>query len=302
MGVKVVDFSKITTYPIKNRRNLVNLSQFAKLSDRSDFSNPALENIADAIFKAQQNKSQIILMCGAHVVKTGQTPYIIELMKKGLITHIAVNGAFSIHDFEISLIGETSEDVAYGLKDGSFGMAQETGKLMNEAIKQYQDLGYGKAVGKKIAELNNPHKEYSVLWNAYNLNIPITVHVAVGTDIIHQHPSCDGSALGSASYADFKLFTDSVSKLKNGVCLNIGSAVIMPEVFLKALTIVQNLNCNITNITTANFDQINHYRPRVNVVQRPVQALGGESYIITAKHQESIPALYQLIMEKFRSA
>ncbi len=294
----MVDFSKITTYPIKNRRNLVALSQFAKLTDESGFSHPFLACLADAMLRAKQNNSQIILMCGAHVVKTGQTPYIIDLMKKGLVTHVAVNGAFSIHDFEISLIGATSEDVAYGLKDGSFGMVEETGRYMNESIKQCPNLGYGKAIGKKIDELNNPYKEYSVLWNAFKLNIPATVHVAIGTDIIHQHPSCDGSALGSASFADFKIFTDSISRLSNGVCLNIGSAVILPEVFLKALTIAQNLNRNVTNITAAIFDQIDHYRPRTNVVQRPVQVFGGESYIIIAKHQESIPALYHMIIQK----
>ncbi len=293
----MVEFSRIKTYSIHRRKNIVTLNDFANITIPTKFHHPDMPKIANKVIKAKKTNSQIILMCGAHVVKTGQTPYIIDLMKRGLITHIAVNGAFSIHDFEISLIGATSEDVAANLKDGSFGMAEETGGLMNSAIKQYQNLGYGKAIGKKIDELNNPYKEFSVLWNAYKLNIPATVHVAIGTDIIHQHPSCDGSALGNASYNDFKIFVDSVAKLDKGVCLNIGSSVILPEVFLKALTVARNLNFNISNITTANFDQLDHYRPRINVVQRPIQAFGGESYIIIAKHQDSIPDLYASVMQ-----
>lgn len=297
----MVDFSMIKTYSIKERKNLVTLGDFAKPDNPIiPINNQDIQEISNQILQAKQNTHQVILMCGAHIIKTGQSPYIIELMKKGLITHIAVNGAFSIHDFEIALIGETSEDVVDGLKNGTFGMVEETGKFMNTALIQYKNIGYGKAIGKKIDELNPPYKEHSVLWHAYKLSIPLTVHVAIGTDIIHQHPQCDGAALGKATYNDFQIFTNSVSKLKNGICLNIGSAVILPEVFLKALTISQNLNSDITNITTANFDQIDHYRPRVNVVQRPTQSLGGKGYMVIAKHQESIPTLHYYITQKLK--
>lgn len=296
----MLDFSKIKTYPIKERKNLENVLNFSKLDDSyAKIENPDIDALASAAASAYKNKKQVIVMCGGHVVKTGQTPYIIDLMKRGIITHVAVNGAFSVHDFEISLIGETSEDVADALADGSFGMAEETGRLMNDAIKEgaAEGIGYGKAIGRKIEQLSNKYKDYSVLWNACKLNIPATVHVAIGTDIIHQHPSCDGSALGKASYDDFKIFTESISKLEEGVCINIGCAVIMPEVFLKALSISRNLGCKTDKITTANLDQIDHYRPRENVVKRPT-SLGGKGYVIIGKHQRTIPTLYHGVISR----
>ena len=178
-------------------------------------------------------------------------------------------------------------------------MIEETGRILNEAIKEgaRENFGFGYSIGKKINDLNLQNKEYSILYYAYKLNIPVTVHVAIGTDIIHQHPSCDGAAVGKTSYRDFKIFAESVSKLEDGVILNIGCAVILPEVFLKALTIARNLGCEVKKITAANFDMIDHYRPRENVVQRPT-SLGGKGFIIIEKHEKTMPTLHRKIVEK----
>ncbi|MBS3096375.1 hypothetical protein J4480_02940, partial [Candidatus Woesearchaeota archaeon] len=241
---------------------------------------------------------QIILMMGAHVIKVGMSLLVIDLMKKRIITHVAMNGAGPIHDFELALIGETSEYVEQTIEDGTFGMIEETGSILNEAIKEgaKNNYGMGYAVGKKINDLNLPNKGYSILYNAYKLNIPVTVHAAIGTDIIHQHPNCDGAAVGKTSYQDFKIFAESVSRLEDGVILNVGCAVILPEVFLKALTIARNLGYKVENITAANFDMINHYRPRENVVQRPT-SLGGKGFIIIERHEKTIPTLHRKIVD-----
>ena len=218
-------------------------------------------------------------------------------MKKGIIKHIAMNGAGPIHDFELALIGETSEYVEDTIEDGTFGMIEETGKILNEAIKEgaKNNFGFGYSIGKKISDLNLPNKEYSILYNAYKLKVPITVHVAIGTDIIHQHPNCDGASIGKTTYHDFRLMAESVSKLESGVIINAGSAVILPEVFLKALTITRNLGYKVENITAANLDMINHYRPRENVVTRPT-SLGGKGYNIIERHEKTIPTLHRKIV------
>lgn len=294
----MIDFSKIKTYPIKGRKNKVKLDDFADLESKDNIiDNEDIKNVAKNIVKAHREDKQIIFMFGAHLIKVGLSPYVINLMKRKIITHIAVNGAVSIHDFEIAMIGETSEDVAHYLNNGMFGMVEETGKLMNEALKEgaKQSLGYGQSIGKKINDLNLKHKEKSIFYWAYKLNIPITVHVAIGTDIIHQHPSCSGEALGKTSYLDFKIFSGSVSKLKNGVVLNIGSTVIMPETFLKALTVSRNLKYDVKDFTAANFDMIKHHRPTVNVVQRPVLK-GGIGFNIIERHEKTVPTLYKEII------
>ncbi len=298
----MIDFSKIKTYPIKKRKNIVKLGDLDDINDKVELLNhPGLKELADAIVKAKKNKKKVILMIGGHVVKTGMSRYIIDLMKRKIIDHIAMNGAVSIHDFELALIGETSEDVATNIEDGTFGMAEETGAYMNEAINKgaKEGLGYGTIIGKMIYQKDLKHKDISILANAYELGIPATVHVAIGTDIIHQHPSCDGAAIGKATYEDFKIFTDSLSKLDEGVIINLGSAVIMPEVFLKSITIVRNLGYKVENITAANIDMINHYRPKVNVVERPT-SLGGKGITIIAKHQQSVPTLYKLVTKELK--
>ncbi|MBI2650114.1 hypothetical protein HYX04_02245 [Candidatus Woesearchaeota archaeon] len=295
----MLNFNQIKTIPIKQRKNKVKLNDLVKpenskiLIDSQEF-----DELIKKIIGAHKNKKQIILMMGAHVIKTGMSLLIIDLMKRGVIRHIAMNGAGPIHDFELALIGETSEYVEQTIENGTFGMVEETGRMLNEAIKEgaQNSYGMGYAIGKKINDLNPKNKDYSILYNAYKLNIPVTVHVAIGTDIIHQHPSCDGAAIGKTSYHDFRVFAESVSKLENGVILNIGCAVILPEVFLKALTIARNLGCKVDHITAANLDMIDHYRPRENVVTRPT-SLGGKGFMIIEKHEKTIPTLHRRISE-----
>ena len=294
----MLDFNKIKTIPIKQRKNKVNLSNLIKPNNsRILMDSIELNELSDITTNAAIRNKQVIVMMGAHVIKVGMSLLIIDLMKKGIIRHIAMNGAGPIHDFELALIGETSEYVENTIEDGTFGMIEETGRILNEAIKEgaKNDWGYGYSVGRKINDLNLKNKECSILYTAYKLNIPVTVHVAIGTDIIHQHPSCDGAALGKTSYQDFKIFTESVSKLEGGVILNIGCAVILPEVFLKALTIARNLGFKVEKITAANIDMNNHYRPRENVVTRPT-SLGGRGFIIIGKHEQTIPTLHRLLV------
>ena len=295
----MLDFTKIKTIPIKQRRNKIKLSDLvkpenSKISMKSKDFDELINRVADA----HKNKKQIILMMGAHVIKTGMSLLVIDLMKKGVIKHVAMNGAGPIHDFELALIGGTSEYVEKTVEDGTFGMIEETGSMLNEAIKEgaKNNFGLGYAIGKKINDLNLKNKEYSILYNAYKLGIPVTVHVAIGTDIIHQHPSCDGASIGKTSYHDFRIFAESVSKLEEGVILNVGCAVVLPEIFLKALTIARNLGYNVKKITAANLDMANHYRPRENVVQRPT-SLGGKGFIIIEKHEKTIPTLHRKIVD-----
>lgn len=296
----MIDFKKVKTYPIAQRKNLVSIRDFACLEDDVEvLENRNLGILAERIVEAFSNDNQIIWMMGAHVIKVGMSPYIQDLMKKGIIKHLAFTGAGAIHDFEIAMIGETSEDVAENIVDGSFGMAEETGRYINEAIKQgaQENWGYGESIAKKIVSSNLPYKSYSLFAAALELNVNISVHVAIGTDIVHQHPLCDGAATGKCSYQDFLSFIEAVESLEKGVLVNIGSAVILPEVFLKALTMARNMGYFISDITTANLDMIDHYRPRVNVVQRPT-AEGGLGLGIIGRHEKTIPSLYKLISQK----
>jgi phosphoheptose isomerase len=278
------------------------------------FEEPQLDEIATHVTRARQAGRPVIWMMGAHVIKSGLSRLLIDLMQRGIISHIAGNGAVSIHDFELALIGETSEDVASSLEDGSFGMAAETGDLMHRAIQEgaRDGLGYGTAIGRFIAENVESFSlhEVSVLYNAYTLGVPITIHVTLGADIIHQHPAADFAAIGAASGLDFRLFAAAVSKLEGGVFLNFGSAVTGPEVFLKALTVARNLGHTVEDITTANFDllplddyrhpvdyddPIYYYRPRKNIVLRPT-SLGGRGYHVTGDHRVTIPNLYHRVI------
>ena len=295
----MLDFNKIKTIPIRQRKNKVKLKDLIKPDNSKIFLNSGeFGELVERIADSYKNKKQIILMMGAHVIKVGMSLLVIDLMKKRIITHVAMNGAGPIHDFELALIGETSEYVEQTIEDGTFGMIEETGSILNEAIKEgaKNNYGMGYAVGKKINDLNLPNKGYSILYNAYKLNIPVTVHAAIGTDIIHQHPNCDGASIGKTSYNDFKLFAESVSRLEKGVILNVGCAVILPEVFLKALTIARNLGFKVEKITAANLDMIDHYRPRENVVARPT-SLGGKGFIIIERHEKTIPTLHRKIVD-----
>ncbi|MEM2703058.1 MAG: SIS domain-containing protein [Candidatus Bathyarchaeia archaeon] len=312
----MLDFTKIKTYPLSQRKNLVSIKDIMDpRSPPPSFENPDLNDVAERVVAARKSGAHVIWMMGAHVIKSGLSLIIIDLMKRGVITHVASNGAATIHDFEIALIGETSEDVATSIEDGTFGMAEETGRLINLAIQRgvLNGLGYGESLGRMIAEGEEfKFKEYSVLYHAYRLGIPFTVHVALGTDIIHQHPKCNFSVLGEASGRDFRTFVETVCHLHDGVFLNFGSAVIGPEVFLKAISIARNLGFKVANFTAANFDvkpitdymrrrskddPDYYYRPLKNIVQRPTST-GGAGFHITGDHILTIPNLYHLILNK----
>jgi hypothetical protein len=257
--------------------------------------------VVSAIVKAVREQRGVVLMLGGHVVKTGLSPIIVELMRRKIVTHLAMNGSAAIHDYEVARFGATSEDVAAGLRDGTFGMADETGRGLNDAFAagRTSKVGMGEAVA--VALSNEPSLAYpdlSVLLQAYRLGIPATVHAALGAEIVHQHPSADGAAIGDTSLRDFRRLAASLPLLhEGGVVLNVGSAVIMPEVFLKALTIARNLNHGRpVGFTTCDLDMQRHYRPRVNVVQRPVLA-GGEGFEITGHHEIMVPLLAWAVIE-----
>jgi hypothetical protein len=305
-----VNLNQVTTYPIRERVNKVSIHDFAARPSPNDgmreflcglpklLKAGDLLELVDRIVSAYRQSKPIIVMMGGHVIKCGLSPILIDLMERGIITALAFNGASSIHDFEIALIGETSEDVGEYIQTGQFGMVEETGRFMNEAIREAADagLGMGEGLGKKLLQLNVPHGDYSILVAGARLGTPITVHVAIGTDIIHQHPAADGAAIGRASFTDFRLLTAIVAELGDGgVVLNFGSAVILPEVFLKALTIARNLGNRVTHFTTANFDMIQQYRPLENVVKRPTN-IGGQGYAFTGHHEIMIPLLASAII------
>ncbi len=309
-----IDLSKVKTISIQSRRSKVNTSEFAKVFDPKtqsflDFIDSLpdilvakdLKTLVDKIVNAYKKNKLVVFLIGAHVIKVGLAPLLIELGKIGIIKALAMNSATAIHDVETALFGQTSEDVAENIMNGSFGMAKETGDFINLTLKEYyenSDLGYGEALGKKLNDIDAPNKDYSLLASYYNLNIPVTVHAAIGTDIVHQQPTMDGSATGEMSFRDFKILCNVLTKLDSeGVVINIGSAVIMPEVFLKALTVVRNLGYNAFGFTTANFDMLRHYRPTVNVVQRPTQG-GGTGFMITGHHEIMIPLFVAMIKSK----
>ena len=250
--------------------------------------------VVDAIASATKKQRAVVVMLGGHIVKTGLAPLLIDLMNRGVITHLAMNGSAAIHDYEIARFGATSEDVARGLVDGTFGMAEETGRGMNEAfiMGMQRGWGMGEALARALEETSLSNPELSVLLSAQRLGIPCTVHAALGAEIIHQHPAANGAAIGDTSHRDFRRLAASLPALHDGgVVLNLGSAVIMPEVFLKALTIARNLNDGKpTAFTTCDLDMQRHYRPRVNVVQRPTQG-SGKGYEITGHHEIMVPLL-----------
>ena len=311
-----LDFSKIRTQSAFSRKNQVLLSDLCFPSDNIDVNTiPAdMVDLARAIKQARQNDKAVIMFMGAHVIKCGLSPYVIDLIKNGYITHIAGNGAVSIHDFELAFLGATSEDVPTAIEDGSFGMWEETGGWMNAAISENAENGYSYAIAKYMEQHSEkfPHREYSILYTAYQKNIPATIHVTIGADIIHQHPKANFSAIGMASGKDFYKMCESVSQLEDGVFLNFGSAVAGPEIFLKALSISRNLGFAQQNITTANFDlkplgnyrqKIGYdnpdyyYRPRKNIINRPTQS-GGRGYHFELDHKTSLPMLHFLLTEK----
>ncbi|MFO7981235.1 MAG: hypothetical protein R6V00_10445 [Candidatus Aminicenantes bacterium] len=296
----------LNTYPLKSRKSKVNHKDFAQRfkPDQSfrNFINSLPDLLAAKDFKrfisfiqeAREKKKPIIFSMGAHVIKVGLNPLIIDLMEEGSINALAMNGAGIIHDFEVAFAGKTSEDVETQIKDGYFGMAEETGEALNEAINQgsQDDIGIGESVGRMIANSDFPYKKISLLASAYKLNIPVTVHVSLGTDITHFHPNVNGEAIGKSSLQDFFLFCSLVEQLEGGgVFINIGSAVVMPEVFLKALSYLRNRGGKLDHFYTAVFDFNSHYRPLKNIIQRPFKKEKGKGFYFIGHHEIMIPLL-----------
>ena len=306
--------ARIRTVPIARRPSKVAAGEFAQPPGADRSFGAFLQSLPDilvaadfrrvvsAIVSAKQRGRGVIAMLGGHVVKTGLTPLLIELMRRGVITHVAMNGSAAIHDYEIARFGATSEDVAAGLRDGTFGMAEETGRGLNDAFVSGKSagLGMGEAIAESLSrEPSLAHSELSVLLGCRTHRVPATVHAALGAEIVHQHPAADGAAIGETSLRDFRRLAASLPSLHDGgVVLNVGSAVIMPEVFLNALTIARNLNDGRPfDFTTCDLDMQRHYRPRVNVVQRPVLA-GGRGYEITGHHELMVPLLVWAVVEE----
>ena len=308
------DLSAIRTIPVARRPNKVRTEEFARppRDDRSFHAFLAslpdvlaardLLAIADAIAGAARNKRGVVAMLGGHVIKTGLAPLIIDLMRRGVITQLAMNGSAAIHDYEVARFGATSEDVAAGLRDGTFGMAEETGREMNTAFVDGMRAGHGmgESLGRALlARTDLAHPEASLLRAAAELGQPATVHAALGAEIIHQHPAANGAAIGDTSHRDFRRLAAALVDIDSGgVVLNLGSAVIMPEVFLKALTIARNLNAGRPrDFVSADFDMQRHYRPRVNVVQRPTLE-SGKGYEITGHHEIMLPLLVWSVLDR----
>jgi hypothetical protein len=311
-----LEFHNIKTYPIGSRISKVNImDHFAgQLSQGMSFGQwfdslphllgaNSLRGIVQAIVDAREKGRPVVLAMGGHVIKCGLQPVLKNLIEADVITAVAMNGSAAIHDFEVSLIGATSEDVANVLHDGDFGFAEETGRGINGALERGNSakIGFGQAVGNTIIDENHPYAEYSLLATCVKQQIPVTVHVALGTDIIHQHPTADGAITGEMTYRDFRLLASVVADIGDGgVWLNVGSAVILPEVFLKALSVAQNLGYRVENFTTANFDMTQHYRPLENVVKRPTMA-GGQGYTLTGHHEINIPLLAAAVLDRIAS-
>ena len=309
MKFPALDWSKIKTFSLSERPSKVAVEDFATPHQSGASFTSFIEKlpnflaardfkeIVNAMAEAVRNGRPVLLMMGAHPIKCGLNPILVDAMRSGLIQGVAFNGAAAIHDFETAFQGETSEDVQRGLDDGTFGMADETGRLMNAAFKAGVDCGWGagRALAETMAAL--PNKHLSLLRTGLECDIPVTVHIALGTDIIHQHPTASGATLGEASFRDFQRFASVVATLEGGVVLNVGSAVIMPEVFLKALTVARNLGHSVNHFTTATFDMIRQYRPTENVVRRPTH-LGGKGFYIVGHHELMVPLLFAAVKER----
>ena len=304
------DLSGVRTYPLASRKSKANAADFARpyvpgsglrtwldslprMLGAADFT--AVVTAIRAAFAAERG---ILWGLGAHVIKTGLGPVLIDLMERGLVSGLAVNGAVVIHDFEVALSGSTSEEVEEALGPGRFGMAEETGRLLNAAINDgvERGLGVGGAVAEWLAREQPSHQRLSVLAAAARLGIPVTVHLAIGTDIVHMHPSASGAALGEGSLRDFRYLVSNVARLGGGVFLNCGSAVVLPEVFLKAVALARNRGIGLDGLTTVNMDFVRHYRPQTNVVSRPVAGVG-RGYSLVGHHEIMIPLLAAALTE-----
>jgi deoxyhypusine synthase len=305
-----LDFSKVKTYPVAKRFSKVESSLLGRTLRKGARVRSLIQGLPDIlaardlkaiaarIAEAHRAGNTVLLGMGAHPIKVGLSPLIIDFLERGIINGIALNGAGVIHDFELAFAGQTSEDVAASLRDGSFGMAEETGAFINEAISDgcRKELGIGASVGKAINQHKLPYRRLSILAAGARLGVPITSHVAIGTDIIHMHPKADGKALGDCSLRDFHTLASIVATLEGGVYLNFGSAVVLPEVFLKALSLARNLGHQVHKLTTVNLDFLPHYRPLTNVVSRPTLD-GGKGYHLTGHMEIMVPLLFSAVLE-----
>ena len=304
--IRPLELSSVKTYPLPSRPSKVTIKDFAQScseqSDLRDFLSKlpnvlavrTLRDLAAQIRKAKSLHKPIIWGLGGHVIKTGLSAVIIDLMKRGFVNGIAANGSVLVHDAEIAMVGSTSEDVDATLPEGIFGGAEETGRLLNDAAGAgaADSIGLGEAIGRSLVSMDLPHCDLSLLCAAYESKVPFTVHLTIGADITHFHPSADGAALGATSHTDFRLLAELVRRMNDGgVYLNVGSAVVLPEIFLKCVTLVRNLGHPLSNITTANLDFIQSYRPLTNVVRRPTESGAGQGYSITGHHELTIPLL-----------
>lgn len=310
---KPLSFEGLRTVPIGDRGGKVRVSQFAKPYQKGDgvgrlidcfpalLAGEAFRGVLGALKHARAESRAILWGMGGHVIKCGTGDVLLDLMRRGWVSAFVMNGAASIHDFEIAIAGQTSEDVEAVLPDGRFGAAEETGREMNLAISDgdKERLGMGEALGRHLESVAKPEfASHSVLSGAYKASVPVTVHVAIGTDTPHTHPHADAAAIGRTTHRDFQLLCSLVRKLDNGgLYLNVGSAVVLPEVFLKAVSVVRNLGYPLANFSTVNFDFLQHYRPRVNVVERPHARSGGHGYAITGHHEIMIPLLAAALVE-----
>ena len=304
-----IDLSKVRTVGIEERHSKVHVPQFGRpeplpgaaawlerLPDLLGAEN--LKRLAAALRAARAGARPVVFMLGGHVMKCGVSPYLVDLMRRGFITHLASNGSLSIHDVEVSLFGRTSEDVADTLERGVFGMVRETPEFMFAAMRAGVERreGMGECLGRALVEAAAPHREHSLLAQAHALGLPFTVHVSVGGDILHQHPGAEGAVLGELSLRDFRILAAVLTRLEGGVVVNLGSAVVMPEVFLKALTVARNVGGPVGGFTTANLDMIQHYRPLENVLRRPTQT-SGQALPLLGQHEILVPLLHAVLTD-----
>jgi deoxyhypusine synthase len=309
--LKPLELAQVKTYPLASRTSKVKLDDFARpLGDDATLGEfleslpnvlavQTLRRIAERMQRARELKKPIIWGIGGHVIKTGLAPLIIDLMKRGYVSAIAANGSVLVHDAEIAMVGSTSEDVDATLSEGVFGGADETGRLLNTAARKgaADQIGLGEAVARNLIAMKPKHQSHSLLCAAYESKVPFTIHLTIGGDIAHFHPTADGSSLGVTTHTDFRLLAELVRRMDGGgVYLNIGSAVVLPEVFLKCVTLVRNLGHPLSDITTANFDFIQSYRPQTNVVRRPTEKGAGEGFSITGHHELTIPLLAAMLL------
>ncbi len=310
-----VDLSAVTLHSVKDRATRVGVAQFARAPEAP--ADPAaaarfvdglpdilagrvLRQAVDAVVASHASGRPVVLLAGAHVIKVGVQPALVPLLRRGVVSHVGLHGAGAIHDVEVALFGATSEDVEANLAGGSFGMVRETPEFFHAAAAEgrARGEGLGEALGRALVEAGAPHAGLSLLAEAWRAGIPATVHVALGTDTIHTHPAANGADLGETSLRDLRILAHTLLEARGATVLNLGSAVILPEVFLKALTAAVNLGADLAGLTTVNVDQIQHYRPRVNVLERPTRAAGGRGLALTGQHEILVPLLAHAVLAR----